>query len=951
MISLRLALCGLFCCEIAAGTLAAEDEPTPEQAAFFETKVRPLLSERCFGCHGPDKQKSGLRLDSRAAMLAGGDSGAAIEPGSPESSLLVDAVNYRSLEMPPDRKLSDDEIEVLTQWVKEGAPWPNSVDDNTPAIRSTEFEINDEDRHYWAFQPIRRPGIPEISSPDFHRSANPLDCFLLERLAEHDLGFSTPADARRGLRRLSFDLIGLPPSAGSVDQFAADPSPDAYERLTDRYLANPEFGERWGRHWLDLVRFAQTNGYERDDEKPHIWRYRDYVIDSLNADKPYDQFVREQLAGDELDRVTDESIIATGFYRLGVWDDEPDDGRQAEFDELDDMLSTTGSVFLGLTVGCARCHDHKFDPLSQEDYYSLLAFLRNVKRYVKPDDKAVGVTIANLQAGGQALAVFEQGTTPPTVQVLARGSAATPGKEVHPRFPLVFGSDLAAVTPELSKPSPDGKSLGRRRALAEWLTRRNHPLTARVIVNRLWHSHFGKGLVPTPSDFGHTGLPCTHPKLLDYLARELVDSGWSLKHIHRLIVTSAAYRQSSRADRPEAVAVDPANTLLWRQNLRRLEAEAIRDAMLAVSGRLNREMHGRGIFPELSPAVLSTQSMPGRGWDKSPPAQRHRRSVYIFVKRTLGVPLLESFDMASPDTSQALRNTTTIAPQALILLNSDFSGEQAQAFADRLLSLPAEDVGARIRSAFRSALARLPSDPELTFAREFLARQENYWREHPPASLVAESDASAMTFAGWTAFGGSWSSPEPGVCTVEPAPGAKIVRDDVDFADGVVECQVRLDRGGDAGLLLRVSEPRKGTDTLTGYNVNFTPTQLRLGKHANNWKELSAAAVAFPADKWTSLRVHAEGNRIRIYVDGAAEPSIDFIDSEPLPAGKLGLRTYFAKASFRDLHVMHGEMRQDLQFAEATAASQAFDGDPAERQAWAGLAKILLNLNEFVYVD
>ncbi len=952
-ILMRLRFGSAFLAVLTCHAALAADEPTPEQAAFFESKIRPLLVDRCVSCHGSEKQKSGLRVDSRSALLAGGETGPAVDLEKPDASLLIDAINYRSLQMPPDRRLSAEEVELVTRWVNDGAPWPNSGKDPAgPSVRKRGLEITDADRRFWAFQPIQRPSVPVAASNSASR--NPIDVYLQAKLAEQGLSFSPPADARTRLRRLAFDLNGLPPEFSAAEDFTRDPAPDAYERLVDAYLTSPAYGERWGRHWLDLVRFAQTNGYERDDEKPHVWRYRDYVIASLNADKPYDQFVREQLAGDEVDAPTDESIIATGFYRLGVWDDEPDDMRQAEFDDLDDMLATTGNVFLGLTIGCARCHDHKFDPITQEDYYSLLSFLRNVKRYVKPDHKeAVGTILAELKNGGQALAIFEQGLTPAPVHVLARGNAATPGKEVSPRFPEVFGADLTAISPPLPTPKDDAKSVGRRRVLADWLTEARHPLTARVIVNRLWHYHFGRGLVPTPSDFGHTGLPCSHPELLDYLASELIDSGWSLKHMHRLIVTSAAYQQSSRNDRPDAVAVDPGNTLLWRQNLRRLEAEAIRDATLAVSGELNRELGGRGIFPELSAEVLSTQSMPGRGWDKSPLAQQNRRSVYIFVKRTLGVPILESFDVASPDTSQSSRNTTTIAPQALILLNGSFSDSQAAAFARRLMSDGHESEEHRLHQAFQVAFARVPTDNELRFAHEYLARQRQFWRENAEAlqQLAAKTAIDQpLRLAGWTMFGGEWSLPEPGVCSVEPSPGAKVIRDDVEFGDGVVECQVRLASGGDGGLLIRVTEPQEGTDAVKAYNINFTPTHLRLGKHVNNWKELASAPAQFAPEQWTTLRVQVEGPRLRLFVNGAAEPAIDYVDAEPLPAGKLGLRTYQAKVSYRDLKVRQGDKEAAIPLDRA-AESPEVARNNIEFRAWSSLCKILLNLNEFVYVD
>ncbi|HKB38858.1 MAG TPA: PSD1 and planctomycete cytochrome C domain-containing protein [Gemmataceae bacterium] len=697
---------------------AAEKPPTPEQVQFFEKQVRPLLSAHCFKCHGPDKQRGDLRLDSRSGLMTGGQSGAVIVPGKPSESLLIDAINYRRLEMPPNKRLSGKDVATLTEWVRMGAPWPG------PAVvvqpRKPGFSVTDEDRKYWAFQPVRRPPTPRVEGV-----THPIDAFVLEKLSDRGLSLSPLADRRTLIRRAYFDLIGLPPAPEDVDAFLADRRPDAYERLVDRLLASPQYGERWGRHWLDVVRFGQTNGYERDDEKPHAWRYRDYVIRSFNDDKPYDRFVREQLAGDELDPITDDSLTATAFYRVGVWDDEPDDKRQADFDELDDMLSVTGSAFLGLTVGCARCHDHKFDPIGQEDYYSMLAFLRNIKPYVKAEDKGADRTIfARLKRGGLTLAVHESGPTAPPTHVLTRGSAATPGKAVEPRFVRVLCPSDEQAEPRLPSPPRTARTTGRRRVLADWVASKDNPLTARVLVNRLWQHHFGKGIVATPSDFGRTGLPPTHPELLDWLAAELVEGGWRLKHIHRLILTSQAYRQSSRVANSKAGLADPGNVLLWRQNLRRLEAEAIRDTVLAVSGRLNPAMGGRGVFPTLPPEVLATQSMPGRGWDKSSDEEQARRSVYIFVKRTLGVPLLDTFDFASPDTPTAARATTTIAPQALLLLNSTFMDQQSLALADRLLRGGERRPQAQVERLFRLAFTRRPTEKEETLALRYLEREQ-----------------------------------------------------------------------------------------------------------------------------------------------------------------------------------------------------------------------------------
>jgi mono/diheme cytochrome c family protein len=697
----------------------AAQQATPAERQFFENQVRPILANNCFRCHGPEKHRSNLRLDSRAAVLTGGDSGPAVVPGKPDESPMIKAVNYRDLEMPPGKRLGKKDVAALTEWVKMGAPWPASGRAEIQTPRPQGIKITDEDRKFWAFQPVTRPVPPLI---DGNADENPIDAFIARKLQEKRLSFSPPASKQELIRRAYFDLIGLPPTPEDIDAFVADRSPGAYARLIDRLLSMPQYGERWGRHWLDVVRFAQTNGYERDSEKPEAWRYRDYVIRSLNDDKPYDRFVREQLAGDELSPVSDDAVTATAFYRLGVWDDEPDDKRQAVFDELDDMLSTTSTAFLGLALGCARCHDHKFDPISQEDYYGMLAFLRNIRPYSLPAKGGSDAEFIKLAAGGRTLAVREFGPTAPPTRLLVRGSAATPAKEVSPRFVTVLCKSDSAAVPKVPAQAASAKTSGRRSVLADWIASRDNPLTARVLVNRLWHYHFGRGLVATPSDFGHTGMPPTHPELLDWLASEFIEGGWKLKRMHRLIMGSRTYQQSARVSNDKAVASDPGNTLLWRQNLRRLEAEAIRDAILAASGQLNPKMGGRGVFPTLSREVLSTQSHPGLGWDTSSKEEQTRRSVYIFVKRTLGVPLLETFDVASADTPTAARTTTTIAPQALLLLNGSFVEEQATALADRLLGETGHNPEKNVQRLFRLALGRLPSGAETTIALNYLER-------------------------------------------------------------------------------------------------------------------------------------------------------------------------------------------------------------------------------------
>jgi hypothetical protein len=551
---------------------------------------------------------------------------------------------------------------------------------------------------------VRRPTVPAGKDPRV--AANSVDAFVLARLEAKGLHMAESASRRELVRRAYFDLLGLPPSPEEVDAFVRDERPDAWERLLDRLLASPAYGERWGRHWLDLVRFAQTHGYERDDEKPNAWRYRDYVIKSFNQDKPYDEFVREHLAGDEIAPVSDDGRTATAFYRLGVWDDEPDDARQAEFDALDDMLSTAGEAFLGLTLGCARCHDHKFDPLGQEDYYSLLAFFRNVAPTRRGD---AGTIQLPLSGGGKTLAVSENGMEAPPTHVLVRGNAATPGKRVEPRFPLVLCPSREAATPAIPKPAAGSKSSGRRRVLASWMASADNPLTARVLVNRVWQHHFGRGLVDTPSDFGRNGSRPTHPELLDWLAVEFRDHGGSFKKLHRMILLSAAYRQAS-AHRPDCAAVDADNRLLWRMNRQRLDAEEVRDAVLAVSGKLDFRMGGPGFelfrFKDDHSPVYDHTAL-----DKIHDPRTYRRTVYRFTVRSVPNPFLDCLDCADPNLNTPVRNTTLTALQALALLNDPFVLRQAEYFARRV-ERGSDTVEGQVEAAYRLALGRPPRADE-----------------------------------------------------------------------------------------------------------------------------------------------------------------------------------------------------------------------------------------------
>ena len=570
----------------------------------------------------------------------------------------------------------------------------------------------DPRRSHWAFQAIRKQVPPvHLAADPSDASSNPIDAFIAQRLRDKGLPIPKAASRRALIRRVTYDLTGLPPTPEQVEAFVHDASPQAWEHLIDRLLESPHYGEKWGRHWLDLVRFAETNSYETDEAKPHAWRYRDYVIRAFNADKPYDRFIREQLAGDELPDGGADGLIATGYYRLGIWDNDPADRELALYDQLDDLVATTGQVFLGLTVDCARCHDHKIDPISQRDYYALLSFFRNIHPY--RNGGATDEVPLPGEKQAKALAVTEPGTVAPVTHLLRRGNPASPGETVEPGFLSVLGSSSPVIAPPAS-----GRSSGRRRALADWIAAPDNPLTARVIVNRVFQHHFGRGLVRTPSDFGIQGTAPTHPELLDWLAGQFVQDGWSLKRLHRLILTSQSY-QASATPTAEALKADPANDLFSRFEMRRLTAEEIRDSVLWVGGLGNPRMYGPGMYVALPKEVLASQSVPGKGWGDSPKVEQARRSIYIHVKRSLLSPVLLSFDLAETDRSTPVRFATTQPTQALGMLNGAFFNEQARILADRIRaevgSEPREQVRReQVRRVLHRVTSRPPSDREIS---------------------------------------------------------------------------------------------------------------------------------------------------------------------------------------------------------------------------------------------
>jgi hypothetical protein len=733
-----------------AGETPPRRLPQADARTFFESKIRPVLAGTCLKCHGGKKIKGGLQLDSRAAMLEGGDHGPALVPGSPDKSLLIQALRHahKEVKMPPGKRLPEAVVKDFAAWVKDGAFWPKGVKLATPSSRTGQP---------WAFTPLANVEPP--SDPDGW-SANPIDRFIQARLRPRRLQPAGPADKYTLIRRATFDLLGLPPTPEEVDAFLADRSPHAWARLVDRLLASPHHGERWGRHWLDVARYADTGGFEADPRYQGAWRYRDYVVRSLNADKPFDRFIQEQVAGDELwpDRV--EAVRATGFYCVGpVLGESAMVSNQLEYEWLTDAADTTGAAFLALTLGCARCHDHKYDPLSQKDYFALQAvFAASDRPY--PDKvrllriKALNGLLSDAPVpkkflsdprctvrteGQEGFRLFHR-PRPLTVHRLHRGELgkdrevmqpAIPGALRIPREGQAPAEPPAKARREPRPPRPSAKSVfadvpaGKRRAaLARWLTARDNPLTARVLVNRVWAWHFGQGIVRTPNDFGAQGEPPTHPELLDWLARDFMDHGWSLKHLHRRILLSRTYQMASVA-RGAGLRVDPKNRLLWHYPRRRLEGEAIRDSLLTCAGTLNRKAFGPPVVPPLGRQELTGLFDAKQKWPVTRDVNEHaRRSVYLLVRRTFVYPLFAAFDPPEVMASCPRRVATIVPTQALTLLNSPLARAQSRAFARRLHRECGDRPEKIVARAWQLAYGRPITPAETERALAFLQKRD-----------------------------------------------------------------------------------------------------------------------------------------------------------------------------------------------------------------------------------
>ncbi len=756
--------------EIWQGDLIADQKPSREGVEFFEKKVRPLLVQHCYSCHSADAKKvrGGLLLDSRPGLLKGGDSGPAVVPGAPRQSLLVRAVRHadESLKMPPKGKLSAREIGDLETWVKMGAPDPRTA--ATIAKEPPRYNF-DEARKFWSFRPVRDPPPPALKDSTWART--PIDRFVLARLEAKGMRPAPDADRLALVRRATFGLTGLPPTPEEVDAFLADRSPDAREKLIDRLLASPHYGERWGRHWLDLVRYADTSGCNSDFPVPTAWLYRNYVIDSLNADKPYDLFVREQVAGDLLPHASEarrrELIVATGYLAIGRRFGSLAD----EFHlTLEDNIDNIGKTVLGLSLGCARCHDHKFDPLPTKDYYALYGILNSArysfpgteippqprdfvplatpeewKTVVEPYEKQLAEAQKELERRekerdeararrrkpGEPRPSLAEVNLP--VQIaksrrdalllkrprLFKAYAVQEGRPANARLhrkgdPKVLGEEVPRgfLTVLGGQRLPDGFKGSGRLQLAQWLTDPANPLTARVIANRVWQYHFGEGLVRTPNDFGARGTPPTHPDLLDHLAARLVRSGWSLKALHREVMLSRTY-QMACIENAEYARRDARNELWWTFSRRRLSAEEFRDAMLAAGGGLDRSKDEEHPFP--IPPFRFTQHLPFYGIYDS-----DCRSVYLMQQRIRKHPWLEVFDGADPNATTDRRPLNTTPIQALFAMNDPFVHQQADRLAARLLAREGDEEG-RVDYAHRLAFGRPSTGEERKACADFLA--------------------------------------------------------------------------------------------------------------------------------------------------------------------------------------------------------------------------------------
>ena len=703
----------LICVCWLASFVAFASEPVD-----YSRDIQPVFAQQCLDCHGPDKQESGFRIDLREAVTSDADSGAPpVLPGKAEASELFARITSTDPDtrMPPDgARIAASQVALIRQWINDGANYTE----------------------HWAYRPLERTRPPAAETQTW--DVNPIDRFVIAKLEAESIAPSPRADRATLIKRLYYDLLGMTPAVDTVKRFVPDESPSAYERLVDEILASPRFGERWGRHWLDAARYADSDGYEKDNTRPNAWYYRDWVINAINADVPFDQFTIEQLAGDLLDNATSQQKLATAFHRQTLTNTEGGtDREQWRVAAVMDRTETLGTVWLGLTVGCARCHNHKYDRISQDEYYQFFAFFNN------GDETTFDLPVSLLKR--EKVRVVTQRTKEPRrTRVLRRGEFLEPLHEVHP--------GTVQTLPALASRLGDTHTADRL-DLARWLVDGQNPLPPRVAANHVWKQLFGEGLVRTPNDFGVRGEPPTHPRLLDWLATELVHSDWSRKALIRTIVLSQSYQQSSK-HRADIEAIDPQNRTIHRQNRFRVEAETIRDIALAASGLLSNRIGGPSVFPPIPDSVTDLTYNSGFKWKTSEGDNRFRRGMYTFFKRTAPHPNLITFDCPNSNVTTVDRETSNTPIAALVTLNNAVYVEAARAFARRLLDEFPQSrerhVRQRIEHALRRCLAREPREDEVTRLETLAQESMAFYTSHPgeAAKLVGKPDAE---WAAWTA--------------------------------------------------------------------------------------------------------------------------------------------------------------------------------------------------------
>ncbi len=1038
-------LAALLACLLPAIFALAETDAEREALKFFENEVRPVLSNRCYECHGEKKKKGSLRLDHISFITKGGDSGPALVAGNPDDSLIIQGIRYQDsdFEMPPKKKLPEKEIAVLEKWVKLGAPWPKN---DTSVAQVDALGFTEKQRKFWSFQPLTKPTPPEVQG-DWARTE--IDRFVAKKHAELGLTPAPEADRRELVRRLYFTLHGLPPTTAQANAFVQSTDPQAYEKLVDELLASPRYGERWAQHWLDLVRWAESDGYNQDAARPAAFAYRDYVIKSLNADKPYDQFVREQLAGDEIDPKNPDVLVGVSYLRNPIYEYNQRDARGQHEVVLTDMTDNAGEVFLGLSYGCARCHDHKFDPILQKDYYRLRAFFAPVrwrddvklatdeektrfaeqnakweeatkeiraqidaliepmiqknihgayekftddiramvdkkpedrtpedwqfsyfcerqmeyererfdalKSIKKPEDKT------RYQALLEDLKKFDDIKPQPLLGAFIATDATNQGpknilktrkgeNDIAPGF-------LTLLEPKEPKIEPLATTTGRRTALAQWITRPDNQLATRVIANRVWHYLFGRGLVATPNDFGKLGEEPTHPELLDYLTQRFLAGGWSLKKLHREILLSATYRQTAHRAVPEVAAkLDPTNKYLWRFTPSRLDAEQVRDAMLAASGELDLKEGG-----------------------PSADGNATRRSIYTTKKRNSQNELLRALDAPAGFASTSERQSTTTPTQALLLVNGDWPLARAQKLATRVKS---------VEEAWQYALGRPPTAKEIEMAATFIEKRAAASVETRPAPSPAEL-ANANAFKENTPqerLLARTTEKEGDEFTVQ----AVVTLDSIDAAAAVRTIASRWNNGKDSvegfGWSLGVTgeksrfKPRNLIIQLVGEdenrNIAYEPVasdlRLELGVTYHVAVRVSCAAhtvtfqvqqVGLPdAPLLTAVVQHRVRSGLSYGVSGlviggvhkraAAHQWDGRIDAARVIRGVLpdeALTPDPVKWTAPALVTWNAQTGPGNQFAWSSADAPAPSVDP-KKQALADLCHVLLNANEFFYL-